>query len=102
MSRGFQPPKHDFNPATTIVAALVVLDGLLALFLAGDACAYPFVFQRFSEPTYVIFTSTKQPIYFWQAAEKRLCTDMVTKLVQRLRTGAEGVLGCRRSREAWN
>ena len=57
-----------------------VFDGFLALLSAGDACAYPFVFQRFSEPIGVIPTVTEQPIYLWQAADKRPCTDVVTDL----------------------
>lgn len=61
----FQPAEHDLDTISAHVTALVVLDGYVALLPTRDAGAYPFVFQRFSEPVSVIATITKQPVAVW-------------------------------------
>ena len=42
-----------------------------------DAGAYPFVFQRISEPVGVVVAIPKPPVGLWQAAKQRPCADVV-------------------------
>lgn len=51
-----EPAEHDFDALAPFVSPLIVLDRRLALLPARDACAYPLVLQRFSEPISVIAT----------------------------------------------
>lgn len=74
------PAVHDLDAVAAFVAALVIFDGDLALFSSGDAGAYPFVFQRFPEPTGIIDAISEQPIDARQAAEQRLRPDVIADL----------------------
>ena len=59
---------------------LVVLHRFLPLFSTGDAGAYPFVFQCFSEPIGVVTTISEQPINFWQAANESSRANVIADL----------------------
>lgn len=75
-----EPAEHDFDPVAASIAALVVFHGGLALRAARDAGAYPFVFQRLSEPVSVIAAIPKQPADLWQTFQPCPCTDVVADL----------------------
>lgn len=49
-----QPIEHILDPAAAAIVPLVATDGFAARLPAQDAAAYPFVFQRISEPVGVI------------------------------------------------
>ena len=75
-----EPAEHDLDAVSLFVSAFVVFDARLALLPAGDARAYPFVLQRFSEPVGVVAAIPKQPVDFWKAAEQRPCPDVIADL----------------------
>lgn len=66
-----------------LILALIVFDRGLALLSPGDAGAYPFILQRFSEPIGVIAAIPDQPVDFWEAAEQRPCAGVVANLAGR-------------------
>ncbi len=75
-----EPAKHDLYAVASFVAALVVLHSSLALLSTWDTGAYPFAFQRISEPVSVIATITKQPVHIWYAAEQSPRTNIIAHL----------------------
>jgi len=50
------------------------------LFPPRDAGAYPFVFQRISEPVGVVTSVSEQPFDLWLTAQQCPCADIVTNL----------------------
>lgn len=64
-----QYSEFDLDPLAAFVAALVVVDGLLAMLPTRDTRAYPSVFQRFFEPISVKSSVAKKPVDFRQTAE---------------------------------
>ena len=72
-----EPAEHDLDPVASLVASLVVFNRHLALLSSWDTGAYPFVFQRCSEPDGVIAAISKEPIDTWQAVQKRPCADVI-------------------------
>ena len=66
--------------AASFVAALVILYWCLTLLSAGDAGAYTFVLQRFSEPISVVTPIPEQPVRIRQAAEQCPCPDVIADL----------------------
>ena len=75
-----EPAEHDLDAVATFVPAFVVLDGLLALLSTWDAGAYPFVFQRFSDPIGVIARIPEQPFDIGQAAHQWPRADVIADL----------------------
>ena len=71
-----EPAKHDLDA----VSPLVVLDRRLALHPAGDAGAYPFVFQRVPEPFGAIVAIIEQPVHVWQTAVQSPSTGLIANL----------------------
>lgn len=83
MRSGFAPDRdgnRNVDAIAPFVASLVVFHGRLALLSAGDAGAYPFVFQRVSEPVGVIAPVPEQPFHVWQATQQSPCADVVADL----------------------
>ena len=72
------PERH--NRTATFVSSFVVFDRRFSLLSTRDTGAYPFVFQRFSEPVSVIATISEQPFDVWQAAEQCPCADIIADL----------------------
>ena len=66
-----------------LVAAFVVFHRFRPLFSAGDTCAYPFVFQRISEPVGIISAVPEQPVDVRQAGQQCPCADVVADLTGR-------------------
>src|SRR5690606_4864449 len=76
-----QPSEHDLDAVTPFVAALAVLDRLVARLPARDAGLYSPVFQRFSEPVGVIAAISEQPVRLWQTAPQGRRAGVVADLV---------------------
>lgn len=66
--------------AASFVAALVIVYRCLTLLSAGDAGAYAFVLQRFSEPISVVTPIPEQPVRIRPAAEQCPCPDVIADL----------------------
>jgi hypothetical protein len=65
-----QPAEHDLDPVASFIAALVVLDGLVARLPSADAGLYPLVFQRISEPVGIMAPVGQQPLRLWQTTQQ--------------------------------
>ena len=77
-----QAPEHDLDPVASLVAVLMVTDGLATRLSARDAGAYPFVFQRFAEPVRIITPVRDQPVGGRQATQEGRCTGVVADLTR--------------------
>ena len=75
-----EPVEHDLDPIATLVSPFVVAHGGLALLATGDAGAYSFVFQCFSEPIGVIAAISEESFHFRQAAQQSPRSDIVADL----------------------
>ncbi len=94
-----EPAEHDLDAIAPFVASLVVFHGRLALLSAGDAGAYPFVFQRVSEPVGVIAPVPEQPFHVWQATQQSPCADTRSSSARVPGPGASMLAGSRCVRE---
>ena len=67
----------------SFVAALVVLDGLLARLATGDAGLCSIVYKGFAEPISVIPSISEEPFSLRQAIHQGGCASIITDLACR-------------------
>ena len=75
--------EHGLDTVASLVSALVMPDGLAAVFPARDAGPYPHVLKGFTEPVGVVSPVGNQPFDRRQGATQRSRADVVAHLASR-------------------
>ena len=57
-----EPAEHSLDTVTSFLAALVVLDGLLARLATGDAGRCALVYKGFREPISIVPSVSEEPV----------------------------------------